>query len=67
MMVDIYAIQSLYGAPGAAGVTAGDTVFGQGSSLGNYLDPLFDWFATGTPSALVTVSDLSTCGTDLRI
>jgi len=59
MMVDIYAIQSLYGAPGAAGVTAGDTVFGQGSSLGNYLDPLFDWFATGTPSALVTGTDMA--------
>lgn len=43
MMADILAIQSLYGPPGPASVTAGDTTWGAGttldSALGAYLDP----------------------------
>jgi serralysin len=41
MMADIVAIQNLYGAPDASSVTAGDTVWGAGSALGNYLDVVF--------------------------
>ena len=54
MMVDILAIQNLYGAAGASSVTAGDTVYGEGSDLGNYLDAIFDWLAGGGTSAAVT-------------
>lgn len=43
MMVDIIAIQNLYGAPDANSATAGDTVWGIGSNLGGYLD---DYFAS---------------------
>ena len=38
-MVDIIAIQDLYGAP-VGGATAGDTTYGEGSNLGNYFDDL---------------------------
>ena len=47
MMIDILAIQQMYGAPGANGVTAGDTTFGLNSNIGNYLDDLFNVLATG--------------------
>ncbi|WP_299658193.1 M10 family metallopeptidase C-terminal domain-containing protein [uncultured Tateyamaria sp.] len=50
MMADIVAIQDYYGAPGASTATTGNTVYGQGSNLGNYLDEVFDWFANGTTS-----------------
>ncbi len=50
MMADIHAIQALYGAPDASSATSGDTVYGQGSTLGNYMDDVFDWLATDTPS-----------------
>lgn len=46
MMVDILAIQALYGTPGDNSATAGDTVFGLNSNLGNYLDALFEDMAT---------------------
>jgi serralysin len=39
-MVDIFAIQSLYGAAGANSATAGDTVYGLNSDLDNYLGQL---------------------------
>lgn len=39
-MVDIAAVQNLYGAP-SGGITAGATVFGSGSTLNNYLGDLF--------------------------
>jgi len=42
MMVDILAIQSLYGAPDAASQTAGNTVWGEGSTLGGYLGAVMD-------------------------
>lgn len=40
MMADIVAIQSIYGAAGAGSVTDGDTTYGVGSTLGNYLDAI---------------------------
>ncbi|MEP1962403.1 M10 family metallopeptidase C-terminal domain-containing protein, partial [Tateyamaria sp.] len=51
MMADILAIQNLYGAPDANSATAGATTYGEGSNLGNYLDEVFDWLATGATSA----------------
>ncbi|WP_299728132.1 M10 family metallopeptidase [uncultured Tateyamaria sp.] len=50
MMADILAIQNLYGAPDASSVTAGDTTYGLGTQLGNYLDSVFDWLAGGGTS-----------------
>jgi serralysin len=41
MMADILAVQALYGAAGASSATAGNTTWGKGSDLGNYLDSLF--------------------------
>jgi serralysin len=40
MMADILAIQSLYGAP-VRGATAGDTIWGEGSNLQNFLGDFF--------------------------
>ena len=54
MMADILAIQNLYGAPDSNSVTAGDTVFGLGAQLGNYLDSVFDWLAGGGTSSAVS-------------
>lgn len=51
MMADVLAIQSLYGAP-SGGATAGDTVWGQGTTLTNYLGQFFDALF-GTPDAAV--------------
>ena len=45
-LVDILAVQNLYGAA-SGGVTAGDTTYGVGSALGNYLDIVFAALATG--------------------
>ena len=39
MIVDIIAIQNLYGVP--AGINTGDTVYGYGSNVGGYLGQLF--------------------------
>lgn len=41
MMTDIIAIQDLYGAPGASGVTAGNTVWGANSNVPGYLGAFF--------------------------
>ncbi|MDC0659147.1 M10 family metallopeptidase C-terminal domain-containing protein [Leisingera sp. SS27] len=41
MMADIIAIQELYGAPGSGAATAGDTVWGPGSTLPGTLGDLF--------------------------
>ncbi|WP_299628858.1 M10 family metallopeptidase C-terminal domain-containing protein [uncultured Tateyamaria sp.] len=70
MMVDILAIQDFYGAAGAGSATAGNTVYGLGSNLGNYLDDIFASMvadtaignASGNPVAL-TLYDSD--GTDL--
>ncbi|MEM1150380.1 MAG: M10 family metallopeptidase, partial [Pseudomonadota bacterium] len=51
MMVDVFAIQGLYGAPDANSATAGDTTYGLGSNLGNYMDEIFAGLATGNSSA----------------
>ncbi|MEX0339671.1 MAG: M10 family metallopeptidase [Arenibacterium sp.] len=43
MAVDIAAVQALYGAPGESSLTAGDTVYGKGHTLGkSWLGTLFD-------------------------
>lgn len=47
---DITAIQDFYGAPGASGATAGNTTYGRGSNLGNYMDQVFDAWEAGTGS-----------------
>jgi serralysin len=70
MMADILAIQDLYGAPGASGVTAGNTVYGLNSNLGNYLDDLFTALATGTTSSIIAGNNIAITlydqgGTDL--
>ena len=54
MMADILAIQNLYGTPGSNSVTAGDSTYGLGTQLGNYLDYVFDWLAGGGTSAQMT-------------
>lgn len=54
MMADIMAIQDFYGTPGASAATAGNTTYGEGSNLGNYMDQIFDWLATGTTTRNVT-------------
>ncbi|MBU2963500.1 M10 family metallopeptidase C-terminal domain-containing protein [Citreicella sp. C3M06] len=51
MMVDILAIQQIYGTPGADSVSAGDTVWGRGSSLGTYLDDYFALIVTNSTDA----------------
>jgi len=52
-MVDIIAIQSLYGAPDSSSATSGNTTYGANSNVGNYLDDVFDWFETGDTSNTV--------------
>ncbi|MFZ7094090.1 M10 family metallopeptidase [Primorskyibacter sp. 2E233] len=47
MMVDIIAIQSLYGAPDANSATAGDTVWGTNSALGGYMGTFFGGLESG--------------------
>ncbi len=48
MMADIRAIQNLYGAAGAGSVTSGDTIWGVGTNLNNYLGDLFNDWENGT-------------------
>ncbi|MEO1555361.1 MAG: M10 family metallopeptidase [Pseudomonadota bacterium] len=59
MMVDILAIQNIYGAPDANSATAGDTIYGADSDLGNYLDSIFDWLAGAGTSAEVSGSTVA--------
>ncbi|WP_162798614.1 M10 family metallopeptidase [Sulfitobacter sp. SK012] len=47
MIADIAAIQDLYGTPGAGSVTAGDTIYGADSNLGNYLGDMFQLMSLG--------------------
>ncbi len=54
MMVDILAIQNLYGAPGASSATTGNTIYGEGSNLGNYLDDVFAAMVAGGATANVS-------------
>ncbi len=63
MMVDIIAMQQLYGAPGENSPTAGNTTWGEGSTLGTYMDQLF---ANGTlPDDPVAITIYDAGGTDL--
>src|SRR5690606_16425877 len=49
MMVDIVAIQNLYGAPGAASATAGATIWGgRWTTLPGYLGDFFSQVAVGS-------------------
>ena len=59
MMVDILAIQNIYGAPDANSATAGDTIYGAGSDLGNYLESIFEWLAGGGTSSEVSGSTVA--------
>jgi serralysin len=58
MMVDVLAIQELYGAPDANSATAGDTTYGNNSTLGNYLDEVFQVYMSGVPTTDVTGNDM---------
>ncbi|MGR3761187.1 M10 family metallopeptidase [Roseobacteraceae bacterium NS-SX3] len=51
MMVDVAAIQDLYGAPGAASATAGDTVWGANSNLGGAYGIFFDSLTGGSSAS----------------
>ena len=48
MMADLAAIQQLYGTPGANSPTAGATMWGTGTNLGNYLSHVFNAALLGT-------------------
>ncbi|SMP05991.1 M10 family metallopeptidase [Shimia sagamensis] len=63
MMVDIVAIQDLYGAAGAGSATAGNTVWGMNSNLGGYLGDFFNGVITVNSAVAMTIYDLN--GTDL--
>ncbi|MCG7494984.1 M10 family metallopeptidase C-terminal domain-containing protein [Thalassobius sp. Cn5-15] len=82
MMADIVAIQTLYGAPGGSGLTAGNTTWGANTTLTGSLGQLFTDLANGTTSATYSgravaltiydqegwdTLDLSTSTTDDRI
>ncbi len=54
MMADIHAIQDFYGAAGANSATAGDTTYGLGSNLGNYMDEIFLAMSTGSSTSNTT-------------
>ena len=55
MMADVVAIQNLYGRP-VNGVTAGNTVWGEGSTLRNFLGDFFRAEFNGTPGAMEGVA-----------
>lgn len=68
MMADIRAIQNLYGAADSNSATGGDTTWGRGSNLGNYLDDLFDDLVNNTQTvysgAPITLTIYDAGGTD---
>ena len=58
MMVDIAAIQDLYGRPGGGGPTSGNTIWGANTNLDNYMGTLFEVMAGGrAPSGFLTEGD----------
>ncbi|MFY0659638.1 MAG: M10 family metallopeptidase C-terminal domain-containing protein [Shimia sp.] len=63
MMVDIVAIQDLYGAAGGSSATAGNTVWGPGSLLDGYLGDFFNGLLSSAGPVALTIYDYS--GTDL--
>jgi serralysin len=56
MMADILAIQAIYGVP-SEGPAFGDTVWGIGSTLGNYLDGVFTGPTAGLRNLAMTIWD----------
>jgi serralysin len=54
MIVDILAVQDLYGLPGAASPTGGNTVWGVGTNLGGIWAPLFTAISNGTTNTTYT-------------
>ena len=58
MMADVIAIQALYGAP-KAGATAGNTTYGVGSAIPNYLAGVFGPGAGDLARHAMTVHDVS--------
>lgn len=60
MMADIIAIQGLYGAAGAASVTAGNTVFGVGSTLTGYLGTLYSALNGGQSASVYGGGNMAT-------
>ena len=58
MMSDILAMQRLYGVP-EGGPTAGDTIWGIGSTLGTYLDQVFQGPEAGLANKAMTIFDES--------
>ncbi|MGH1413617.1 MAG: M10 family metallopeptidase C-terminal domain-containing protein [Pelagimonas sp.] len=62
MMVDIVAIQTYYGAPGENSPTGGNTTWGEGSTVGTYVDELA---GNGLPSDPVAFTIYDVSGTDL--
>ncbi len=56
MMADIMAISDLYGAPGSASATAGDTIWGKGSNLGGHLGHLSALLASGAQGGYLPVA-----------
>ncbi|WP_294228464.1 M10 family metallopeptidase [uncultured Shimia sp.] len=63
MMVDIVAIQDIYGAAGAGSATAGNTVWGMNSNLGGYLGDVFNGVIPINSPVAMTIYDQG--GTDL--
>jgi serralysin len=58
MMADIVAVHDLYGAPGPDSPTAGNTIWGEGSTLGTYLDDLFAGRNIGRDPVALTIYDV---------
>lgn len=52
MMVDVIAIQALYGAPDASSTTAGNTYYGYGTNLTGYLGTLNSALIGGEPASV---------------
>lgn len=64
MIADILAVQDLYGAP-AGGVTAGNTVWGEGTTLANFLGDFFrSEFAFPDPLASIALTIFDESGRD---
>lgn len=57
MIVDILAVQSLYGAPDASSATAGNTTYGNGATLSGYLDDLYGFAFDGQSNAALYYGD----------
>lgn len=69
MMADIVAVQDLYGTPNSNSPTAGDTIWGKGTNLTNYLGDVIDDVSYGTTTSYsgdpITFTIYDVSGTDL--